>query len=139
MIYINNKISIDKNKITFKAIKSTGPGGQNINKVSTAVLLKYNLNNQDYPQWFITQLLKKAGSIYTKNGYLLIKANSFRSQERNKKDAINRLEKLFELSSHQPKYRIKTKPRKSAIEKRLKIKKKKSRIKKLRRSPNMDE
>ena len=139
MIKIKDNIFIDENKINFQAIKSSGPGGQNINKVSTAVILKYYFQKKDYPNWFIDNLRIKAGSKLSKKGYLIIKANSYRSQTRNKKDAIDRLVKLFKLASYTPKLRINTKPNKRSIEKRISNKKINSMKKQLRKNPSINE
>lgn len=139
MIKIKKNIFIDKNKINFQATKSSGPGGQNINKVSTAIILKYYFKIEDYPQWFIKNLINRAGSKFSKKGYLIIKANSYRSQKLNKKEALNRLVKLFKLSSDKQKPRINTKPNKGSIEKRLNNKKNNSLKKCLRKNPSINE
>ena len=133
MIFINEKISIIEKKISYKAIKSSGPGGQNINKVSTGIHLQYNLNHQDYPIWFINNLKKHSSSLLSKNGVLTIKANSFRSQIRNKEDALKRMIKLFKKSSQIKKKRIKTVPSKTSQKNRMESKKRRSLKKELRK------
>ena len=89
MINISEKISIYDDKIKFKAVRSTGPGGQHVNKVSTGIVLKYDISNIDYPKWFITNLKSniKSNKLF-KDGIFTIEANNFRSQIRNRKDAI---------------------------------------------------
>ena len=133
MIFINEKISIFEKNISYKAIKSSGPGGQNINKVSTGICLKYNLNHHRYPSWFIKNLKKYSGSLLSKNKVLTIKANSYRSQIRNKEDALNRIIKLFKKSCLIKKKRIKTNPSKAIQKKRIESKRKKSLKKELRK------
>jgi len=133
MIFINEKISIIEKKISYKAIKSSGPGGQNINKVSTGIHLQYNLNHHNYPIWFINNLKKYSSSLLSKNGVLTIKANSYRSQIRNKEDALNRMIKLFKKSSQIKKKRIKTAPSKTSQKNRMESKKRRSLKKELRK------
>ena len=139
MIKINETISIHDNEIKFRAVKSSGPGGQHINKVSTGIILKYDISNIDYPKWFITNLKTniKSGKLL-KGGIFTIEANNFRSQYRNKKDAIKRLKIIFKKSSIKLKKRKKTSPSIKSNEKRLKNKKKLSQKKSLRKSPDID-
>jgi|TARA_B100000809_G_scaffold102085_1_gene100667 ribosome-associated protein len=139
MINIADTIAIDESKISFKAVRSSGPGGQHVNKVSTAIVLQYYVNTQDYPEWFLHQLRKNAGSKYSKENIITIKSQSNRSQARNKDDSLKRLVQLFELSSARSKHRVKTTPKKGAIEKRLSFKRKKSEKKTLRKSPSLDD
>ena len=139
MIKINETISIHDNEMKFKAVKSSGPGGQHINKVSTGIILKYDISNIDYPKWFISNLKNdiKSNKLF-KDGIFTIEANSFRSQYRNRKDAIERLRIIFKKSSRKLKKRRKTSPSLQSIEKRLKNKKKLSQKKSLRKSPGID-
>jgi len=139
MIHITDSIMINDEKIDFKAVRSSGPGGQHLNKVSTAILLKYNVLTQNYPSWFITQLKLNAGSQFSKNGVIILKAQSHRSQARNKDDAITRLIKLFKQSAIRPIKRIKTIPPKSVNQNRLNLKKLQSKKKNLRKPPKLDE
>ena len=139
MIKINETISLHDNEMKFKAVKSSGPGGQHINKVSTGIILKYDISNIDYPKWFIANLKSKIKSKKLfKDGIFTIEANNFRSQHRNKKDAIERLKIIFKKSSRKVKKRKKTSPPLQSIEKRLKNKKKLSQKKSLRKSPGID-
>ena len=139
MIDINETISIHDNKIKFKAVKSSGPGGQHINKVSTGIILKYDISNIDYPKWFIANLNTniKSKTLF-RDGIFTIEANNFRSQYRNKKDAVERLKRIFKKSSRKLKKRRKTSPSIKSVEKRLKNKKKISQKKSLRKSPGID-
>ena len=139
MIKINETIFIYDNEIKFKAVKSTGPGGQHVNKVSTGIVLKYDISNIDYPKWFINNIktIIKSKRLF-KDGIFTIEANNFRSQRRNKKDAIERLKIIFIKSSRKLKKRRKTSPSLQSNEKRLKNKKKLSQKKSLRKSPGID-
>ena len=102
MIHITDTITINDDQINFKAVRSSGPGGQHVNKVSTAILLKYDVLTQNYPTWFLTQLKLNAGSQFSKNGVIILKAQSYRSQARNKDDALKRLIQLFKQSAVRP-------------------------------------
>tara|TARA_Y100000996_G_C22226605_1_gene521848 strand:+ start:141 stop:563 length:423 start_codon:yes stop_codon:yes gene_type:complete len=139
MINISEKISIYDDKIKFKAVRSTGPGGQHVNKVSTGIVLKYDISNIDYPKWFITNLKSniKSNKLF-KDGIFTIEANNFRSQIRNRKDAIERLKIIFKKNSRKLKKRKKTSPSLKSNEKRLKNKKILSQKKSLRKSPSID-
>jgi len=139
MIHITDSITINDNQIDFKAVRSSGPGGQHVNKVSTAILLKYDVLTQNYPSWFLTQLKLNAGSQLSKNGVIILKAQSYRSQARNKDDALTRLIHLFKISAIRPIKRMKTIPPKSVNQNRLTLKKLQSKKKILRKPPKLDE
>ena len=139
MIHITDTITINDDKIDFKAVRSSGPGGQHVNKVSTAILLKYDVLTQNYPSWFLTQLKLNAGSQFSKNGVIILKAQSYRSQARNKDDALKRLIQLFKQSAVRPIKRMKTIPSKSVNQNRLTLKKLRSKKKNLRKPPKLDE
>ena len=139
MIHITDTITINDDKIDFKAVRSSGPGGQHVNKVSTAILLKYDVLTQNYPSWFLTQLKLNAGSQFSKNGLIILKAQSYRSQARNKDDALTRLIQLFKKSAIQPIKRMKTIPPKGVNQNRLNLKKLQSKKKNLRKPPKLDE
>tara|TARA_B100001750_G_C15422293_1_gene553596 strand:+ start:586 stop:1005 length:420 start_codon:yes stop_codon:yes gene_type:complete len=139
MIHITDSITINDDQIKFKAVRSSGPGGQHVNKVSTAILLKYDVLTQNYPSWFLTQLKLNAGSQFSKNGVIILKAQSYRSQALNKDDALTRLIQLFKQSAIRPIERIKTIPPKSVNQNRLTLKKLQSKKKNLRKPPKLDE
>ena len=139
MIHITDSITIFENQIDFKAIRSSGPGGQHVNKVSTAISLKYDVLTQNYPSWFLTQLKLNAGSQFSKNGIIILKAQSYRSQVRNKDDALTRLIHLFKQSAIRPRKRMKTIPPKSVNQNRLTLKKLQIKKKILRKRPKLDE
>ena len=133
MIKVSDKLSLYDNELHFDFIRSTGPGGQNVNKVATAVQLRFNMAASASLSEDIKVRLKKiAGKKITDNGVLIIEARRFRSQQKNRQDAIDRLIKLLTKAEIVPKKRIKTNPSKSAKEKRLQDKQHRSRIKQSR-------
>ena len=140
MIDIDNGIKLFDKKIEFQAIRSNGPGGQNVNKVSTAIILKYNLNVHNYPEWFLKSIKinAKNAQLSSKN-IITIKSNRFRSQLKNKRDATERLISLLKRSSKRKKSRKKTLPTKKSIETRLLRKKINSKKKILRKKPDIDD
>ena len=138
---INEKITIFDDKIRFKAIRSTGPGGQHVNKVSTAIVLKYDISDHDYPEWFLKNLKRNVSSQQLSNNekIIIIKSQRFRSQLRNKEETVRRLKKIFQKSSIKNKTRRTTFPTKISKEKRLSNKKNQSKKKNLRKTPNIDD
>ena len=121
-------------------MRSSGPGGQNVNKVSTAVQLRFNAARSDaLPEEIRQRLIQIAGKKMTEDGVLVIKARQFRSQDKNRKDAIQRLIALIRKAAVRPKPRRKTKPSPAAKEKRLLIKKKHAEIKHRRRTVQLPE
>ena len=140
MIDIANGIKLFDKKIEYQAIRSNGPGGQNVNKVSTAIILKYNLNVHNYPEWFLKSIRinAKNAQLSSKN-IITIKSNRFRSQLKNKRDATNRLISLFKISSKSLKVRKRTIPTKRSIETRLLRKKINSQKKILRKKPDIND
>ena len=140
MIDIANGIKLFDKKIEYQAIRSNGPGGQHVNKVSTAIILKYNLNVHNYPEWFLKSIKTNANSAQLSNKNIItIKSNRFRSQLKNKRDATNRLISLLKRSSKRKKSRKKTLPTKKSIETRLLRKKINSKKKILRKKPDFDD
>jgi ribosome-associated protein len=122
-------------ELQFDYIRASGPGGQNVNKVATAVQLRFDVVNS--PSLTVdvkARLVKLAGKRLSDSGVLIIEANRFRTQEKNREDAIERLNELVGKASEKPKLRHKTKPTKASKEERLKEKKKRGEIKKNRRS-----
>lgn len=116
--------SIKPSEIKYTFIRSPGPGGQNVNKVATGVQLRFNiLNASGLSEVVRVRLFSLAKNRITSNGDLIIKATSFRTQERNKQDAFERLQDLITRASIVPKKRKKTKPSRAATERRLTKKK----------------
>lgn len=137
MIYIDKKIYIYEEEINYKPIRSSGPGGQNVNKVSTGIHLQYDINKHSYPDWFIDRLKKVSGGVLSNSGLITIKANSYRSQMKNKKDALRRIVGIFKNSANLPKKRIKTKAPLKSHQNRIETKKKNSLKKQMRKPPQI--
>lgn len=140
MIHITENIFLNENELKFDFIRASGPGGQNVNKVSTAVQLRFNvINSNSFDENIKENILKKEKNRISRDGTLIIEAKRFRTQEKNRADAINRLINIIKRASQKQKKRIKTNPSEKAKEKRLNEKKKRSDIKKLRKiNPNTD-
>jgi len=135
MIIISHQVSIPINEVEFTAIRAQGSGGQNVNKVSTAIHLRFDIKASTLPAFYKEQLLQLSDSRITANGVIIIKAQSHRSQEKNKEDAITRLQDLVKSVSIIRKKRRPTKPSKSSQRKRLDKKTKHSNKKALRSKP----
>jgi len=139
-IRITDEISIDENEIVESFVRSSGPGGQNVNKLSTAVQLRFDVRHSaSLPNDVAVRLMRLSGKRLTKEGVLVIVAQNHRTQERNRAEALERLIALVRQASVRPEKRIPTKPSKASREKRLEGKKVRSNIKGLRRSkPSFD-
>ena len=134
MIVITPSLQIDEREVQIEFIRASGPGGQNVNKVATAVQLRFDVRAASLPEEVKARLIHLAGKRMTSEGVLLIEAKRFRTQEQNREDAIQRFTELVRKSLVKPKARRKTKPTAASREERLKEKKRKGEIKKLRQS-----
>ena len=134
MLEITPTFSIDESELQFAFVRASGPGGQNVNKVATAVQLRFDVLHSSLPNEVKERLKHLAGNKITTEGELLIEAKKFRTQEQNREDAIRRFVDLLQRAFQKPKARTKTKPTPASREKRLKQKKQRGEIKKMRQS-----
>jgi len=133
MIEITPAISIDEAELQFDFVRATGPGGQNVNKVSSAVQLRFNLMESNLPDEVKERLIKIAGSRINKDGILIVHARQYRTQEQNRYDAQERLVEIIRQATEKPKARKATRPSVTARAARLGSKKKHGELKRLRR------
>jgi ribosome-associated protein len=134
MIRITPTISIDERELEFQFIRSSGPGGQNVNKVATAVQLRFDVaHSASLPEDVRERLIALAGRRINENGELVIEARRFRTQERNRHDSIKRLVELVRSAAVRPKPRRKTAPSRAARERRLEDKRLRADAKRRRR------
>ena len=139
MIYVNKNISIQEWEITESFVRSSGPGGQNVNKVSTSVVLRFEAERSpSLPEGIKRRLKKFAGRRWTNDGAIVIQVDETRSQSRNREIAKERLVELLLKASEVPKRRIPTKPTRGSLERRLTSKKQRSEVKLLRAKGSED-
>lgn len=139
MIEITSSLSIDENEIQLEFIRSSGPGGQNVNKVSTGVQLRFNIDSSPtLPDEMKLRLHSIARNRITGEGLLIIEAKRYRSQEQNREDAIARLVALIRQATEKPKPRKKTRPSAAAQQERIDEKKRRAGIKRSRRAAEHD-
>ncbi len=133
MLKISNQVSISEKNIEFQAIRAQGPGGQNVNKVSSAIHLRFDIPASDLPEVYKEKLLALKDSRITKDGVVVIKAQTFRSQEKNREDGLNRLAQLIRGAVKETRKRRPSRPSRSSKQKRMDSKTKHGNLKALRK------
>ena len=137
VIQITPALTLDRNEIQISYVQASGPGGQNVNKVATAAQLRFNVaQSTSLPAEVRERLIALAGKSVTQEGWLVITARRYRTQERNRRDAIDRLIAWIRAAARKPKRRRKTRPSRAARERRLESKRRRSEIKRLRKPPS---
>lgn len=134
MLYISSHVTIPDSEIEIHAVRSQGAGGQHVNKVSSAIHLRFDIGASSLPPFYKEELLKLRDSRISDDGVITIKAQQFRSQEQNREDALNRLRVLIQSVAIPRKKRKATKPTKSSQNRRIESKKRQGRLKALRKT-----
>ena len=134
MIQITRAIAINEDDIKVEFVRSSGPGGQNVNKVATSAQIRFNVKHSDaLPEDVRNRLIRLAGKRITEEGDLVISARRFRTQDQNRRDAVERLTELIRRAAALPKRRLKTKPTRASKSRRLDSKHRRGTIKGARR------
>jgi ribosome-associated protein len=139
MFRITETIFIEDDEIVFEAVRSQGPGGQKVNKTSSAIHLRFDINASSLPAFYKERFLSRKDSRITKEGVIVIKSQQHRSQEQNKEEALNRLAELIKSAGETQKKRVATRPTKGAVKQRLQSKKKHGEKKQMRKKVDSGE
>ncbi len=138
MLRISNTVEIPSHELEFEAIRAQGAGGQHVNKVSTAIHLRFDIKASSLPTFYKEKLLAFADQRITNEGVIIIKAQSFRSQDKNRDDALQRLKQLIKKATVVQKARRPTKPSRNSQKRRMDSKSKRGKVKSLRRKNNFE-
>jgi ribosome-associated protein len=139
MLQITDSLRIDERELQFDFIRAAGPGGQNVNKVATAVQLRFDVRGTTALSEAVkTRLVRLAGKRVSREGILVIEARRFRTQEQNRQAAIQRFSELLSKALHTPKRRRPTNPTATSKERRLRSKKRRAEIKRVRQNRSLE-
>lgn len=138
MIRISNNVALADHEVTLSAIRSQGAGGQNVNKVSTAIHLRFDVAASSLPEFYKQRLLALNDHHITQEGVVIIKAQQFRTQEQNREDAINRLVELIRSATVIQKARRATRPTRASKQKRMDKKRQRGDVKRMRGNVRAD-
>jgi ribosome-associated protein len=140
MIEVTSDITLREHEIDWDFVRASGPGGQKVNRSATAVQLRFDLaNTQSLPAPVRRRLMRLAKNRISKDGILILEASEHRTQDRNRKQALEKLIDLVRQAAKKPKKRIRTKPTRAANRRRLRDKRKQAKKKRFRRAPRLDE